>query len=53
VWVSTFLSLGYLLGDRWEAVQKNISHYFLYAALAAAVLVAVGLAWRKWGRKRT
>jgi membrane protein DedA with SNARE-associated domain len=51
IWVSTFLGLGYFLGDRWESVQKHISHYFLYAAIAAAVLLAVGLAWRKWGRR--
>jgi membrane protein DedA with SNARE-associated domain len=50
LWVSTFLSLGYFLGDRWESVQKNISHYLLDAALAAAVLLLVGLAWRKWRR---
>jgi membrane protein DedA with SNARE-associated domain len=51
VWVSTFIGLGYFLGDRWEAVQKNIDRYLLGGAIAAALLIAAGLAWRKWGRK--
>jgi membrane protein DedA with SNARE-associated domain len=42
--------VGYFLGDRWESVQQNISHYFLAAAIAAAALLAVFLIWRKWGR---
>jgi membrane protein DedA with SNARE-associated domain len=50
IWVSTFLGLGYFLGDRWEAVQKHVEHYLLDAALAAALLIVVGLAWRKWGK---
>jgi membrane protein DedA with SNARE-associated domain len=50
LWVSTFIGVGYFLGDRWESVQQNISHYFLAAAIAAAALLAVFLIWRKWGR---
>jgi membrane protein DedA with SNARE-associated domain len=52
VWVSTFIGLGYFLGDRWEAVQKNIDHYLLGGVIAAALLIAAGLAWRKWGRAK-
>jgi membrane protein DedA with SNARE-associated domain len=52
VWVSTFIGLGYFLGDRWEAVQKNIDRYLLGGAIAAALLIAAGLAWRKWGRAK-
>jgi len=51
LWVSTFLSLGYLLGERWEAVEKNI-HYYLVWVAVAIVVVAVGyLVWRKWVRR--
>ena len=50
LWVSTFLGLGYFLGDRWEAVQSHIEHDLRYAALAAALLIAAALAWRKWGK---
>jgi membrane protein DedA with SNARE-associated domain len=50
LWVSTFIGVGYFLGDRWESVQQNISHYILDAALLAVLLLAVFLVWRKWGR---
>ena len=50
VWAGTFIGLGYLLGERWKAVQQNIDHY-LVGGLIAAVIVAAGyLAWRKWFR---
>jgi membrane protein DedA with SNARE-associated domain len=50
--VSTFLGLGYFLGDRWRAVERNIHHYAVEATVAAAVLVAAWLAWRWWKKKR-
>ena len=51
LWVSTFLSLGYLLGERWEAVEKNI-HYYLEWLAVAIVVGAIGyLVWWKWIRK--
>jgi membrane protein DedA with SNARE-associated domain len=52
LWVSTFLSLGYFLGERWEAVQKNVDQYLIGFAIAFAVLVAGYLVWRKWLRRR-
>lgn len=53
LWVSTFLALGYFLGERWQAVQKNVDHYLLGASLAAGAVIAGYLAWRKWGRRAT
>ena len=50
LWISTFIGLGYFLGERWQAVQKNIDHYLLAGTIACAVGVAAYLAWRKWGR---
>lgn len=52
LWVSTFISLGYFLGDRWEAVEKDIHHHILVVTIVAAILLAAYLAWRKWGRAR-
>jgi len=52
LWVSTFLSLGYLLGDRWEAVEKNIHYYLEWLAVAIVVLAVGYLVWRKWIRKK-
>ncbi len=51
-WVTTFLSLGYFLGDRWQSVQKNIDRYLLAGSAGVALLILTGLAWRRWGRTR-
>ena len=48
LWVTTFLSLGYFLGDRWEAVEKNIHHYLVIGSIALALLVAAYLVWRRF-----
>ncbi len=48
VWVTTFLSLGYFLGERWQIVQKNIEHYFVVITVGLAVLLAGYWAWRRW-----
>jgi membrane protein DedA with SNARE-associated domain len=50
VWVATFLTLGYLLGDRWQVVERNIEHYFAGITVALVILVAVYFGWR-WRRR--
>jgi membrane protein DedA with SNARE-associated domain len=52
LWVSTFLSLGYLLGERWEAVEKNIHYYLVWVAVAIAVAAVGYVVWRKWLMRR-
>jgi membrane protein DedA with SNARE-associated domain len=52
LWVSTFLCLGYLLGERWEVVENNIHHYLVWVAIAIAAAIAGYLVWRTWMRKR-
>jgi membrane protein DedA with SNARE-associated domain len=52
IWVGTFIGLGYLLGERWQAVQANIHHYLVGCAIAIVVVAAAYLAWWKWFRKR-
>jgi len=47
LWVACFMSLGYLLGDRWHAVERNIHHYLLWITMAAAMALALFLVWRK------
>jgi len=34
LWVTTFLALGYFLGDKWEQIAELIHHYLLYASIA-------------------
>jgi membrane protein DedA with SNARE-associated domain len=50
IWAGTFIGLGYLLGERWQAVQANIHHYFVGGTIAIVILAAAYLAWRKWFR---
>ena len=52
LWVSTFLSLGYLLGERWQVVQRNLDRYLLGVAVGLAALVVVYLVWRWWRRRQ-
>src|ERR1022692_3665180 len=40
IWAGTFIGLGYLLGERWKAVQANIDHYLVGCAIALVVLAA-------------
>jgi membrane protein DedA with SNARE-associated domain len=51
IWAATFIGLGYLLGERWKAVQANIHHYLVGGAIAIVILAAAYLVWRKWFRK--
>ncbi|HEV3331292.1 MAG TPA: DedA family protein [Bryobacteraceae bacterium] len=51
LWVTTFLSLGYLLGERWEAVEKNIHYYLVWVAVAIGVAAVGYVVWWKWMRK--
>jgi len=49
IWVSTFLALGYFLGDRWQQMYEQI-HQNL--TIAAIVLLAAGLVYWLWKVKR-
>jgi membrane protein DedA with SNARE-associated domain len=53
IWVCTFIGLGYLLGERWKAVQQNLDHYLAGFTIAGVVLAAGYLAWRKWFRGKS
>jgi membrane protein DedA with SNARE-associated domain len=47
LWVATFIGLGYFLGERWQAVQRNVDHYLVGITIAAAILAGAYLLWRK------
>ena len=47
LWVATFMALGLLLGERWQAVEASIHRYLLWATLAAAVAGAGYWLWRR------
>jgi membrane protein DedA with SNARE-associated domain len=52
LWVSTFLTLGYVLGERWSATSERIHRYLLIACAIAAALAAVYLLYWKIRRGR-
>jgi membrane protein DedA with SNARE-associated domain len=41
LWVTTFLTLGYFLGENWQKIAESIHHYLLYVSLVA-IAAAVG-----------
>jgi len=51
LWASTFLALGYFLGDRWQVVSGTIHHDLIMAACGGGALLALYLVWRKIWRK--
>jgi membrane protein DedA with SNARE-associated domain len=51
LWVTTFLSVGYFLGERWQAVQSNIEHYLVNITVVLGVLLLGYLVWRMWRKK--
>ena len=40
LWVTTFLTLGYYLGENWQRVFETIHHYILYFSIAVIVAAA-------------
>ena len=46
-WVTVFLSLGYVVGDKWQQVYGRIHHH---AHIAGAVLTVAALAYWAWWR---
>jgi membrane protein DedA with SNARE-associated domain len=50
IWCTSFIGLGYFLGERWESVQENIHHYLLGFTIAGVVLGGSYLVWRKLRR---
>jgi membrane protein DedA with SNARE-associated domain len=52
LWVATFLTLGYFLGENWRPIAELVQHYIAYASavfVSAAVLWYI--LWKKRGRK--
>ena len=46
VWVASFLTLGYFVGEKWEQAVGFVEHYTLVAVVLAAT-VAVGFYWSR------
>jgi membrane protein DedA with SNARE-associated domain len=49
LWVTTFLSLGYFLGENWRQVAELVHRYIVYASVA---IVAAAVLWYFFWKKR-
>jgi membrane protein DedA with SNARE-associated domain len=49
LWVTTFLTLGYFLGENWQRIAESIHHYLLYVSIAA---IAAALAYYLYQRRK-
>ncbi len=53
IWCSTFLGLGYLLGDRWSEILVLAHRFGLRAAVALAVVAAGAGFWWWWKNRKS
>lgn len=51
IWVSTFISLGKVLGPKWEQFHYTITKYLLIAGIVAAALLILAYMYRKYKRQ--
>jgi len=51
IWVSSFLTLGYFIGDGWERASEQAHHYLLIASVAIGSLLLCYFLFRKWRRR--
>jgi len=49
LWVTTFLTLGYYLGENWQRVFETIHHYIVYVSIA---VIAAGLCYYLLTRRK-
>ncbi len=49
LWVTTFLTLGYYLGEKWKDISGVVEQYLLYlsAAVGIAIVIYILIRWRQ------
>ena len=52
IWVGTFLSLGYFLGENWRQVAELVHQYVVYASVAIIVAAAGYFLWKRRAKPR-
>jgi len=51
-WVAVFLTLGYVIGEQWRAVDEAVHRYMTYVSSAGIALAALFFGGRWWLRRR-
>jgi membrane protein DedA with SNARE-associated domain len=52
VWVTTFLSIGYFVGENWKAFAENVHHQLFRVSIVAFAILGVALLVRWYMQKR-
>ena len=52
IWATTFIALGYFLGERWEATSEAIHRYILMGTGVAVASGLLYLGYRRWRKQR-
>lgn len=53
LWSTSFILLGYFLGEQWNRVSGQVHRYLAIGGLGAASLAAAFFLWRRWRAKPT
>jgi membrane protein DedA with SNARE-associated domain len=51
LWVGTFVTLGYVLGDNWQQVLENVHRSILLVAIGGAILIAAVYFYRRYRQR--
>ena len=52
LWVSTFLTLGYYLGENWQRIFETIHHYIVYLSIGVILIALCYYLLKSYGNKR-
>jgi membrane protein DedA with SNARE-associated domain len=52
VWVATFITVGYALGEQWQKVFEAIEHNIRLFTLVGAIVLALYFCWKYWRARR-
>ena len=52
VWVTTFLTIGYFVGEKWEAIAEKVHHNLTLISVVVLSLAGAVLLYRWWNNRR-
>jgi membrane protein DedA with SNARE-associated domain len=52
LWVTTFLSIGYLVGDKWEVMAEKVHQNLAGFSAVVLTLAAAYFLWKWWSNRK-
>lgn len=52
VWVTTFLTIGYFVGEKWEVMAEQLHHNLMWISVVVLGVVGAYLVYRWWSGRR-